>query len=645
MLTMFRLVTTLGFMLMLSLSQGEAAITAGVTGGVPQIFVATTGNDSTGHGTIDSPYATPAKAQAAVETLISGGTTNAHVWLRGGTYRLGSTLALTSADGPVSGRVIWASYPTENAILSGGIQVTGWMLCMTADSVCNSGSNGVYQSSVTSPSNFREAYFGGIHGIRSRGAAFPIGWSVTSAGVYTAPSNSTTPTSSWTNVSDIEIISQQGWQTNYCPILSISGTTVDMQTPCITNWASNFYTQIFIGNATPAWVENAYELLPTCGQGCWYYNTVSQILYYIPRTGENMSTLDVEVPSLTQILTGNDVANVTFSRLSVEYSTWLGPSMAGLGFVEIQAGYSCPSSGTCRTGNGIAGNILPGAIDFSGGSNNVTFNHNLFAHLAGRPLLLEHGTQSVTVYANLFTDDAGGGLQVGDVTDYAQSNAALQTASITVKNNEVDAPFEYLSSSGIFMPIARNSIITNNYVRDSPWAAISTGWWGWYNEGGGHSTYNTGNTVSNNQIVDACQNWPLEDCGDIYNNGANPTLSVIGNYDLGLGGNSTNYKKACYYPDEASVSTTWNGNVCDGPLTTNSCSTGGSEGGCFLFMWENGINNNTVTGNYVTSTLYLDNGTGNTVSGNTLYTHGNPPTGAIAIINAAGIESGVTPGP
>ena len=48
-----------------------------------------------------------------------------------------------------------------------------------------------------------------------------------------------------------------------------------------------------IGACRPAWIENAYEYMASCGQGCWYHDETTNILYYIPRAGENMATVPV----------------------------------------------------------------------------------------------------------------------------------------------------------------------------------------------------------------------------------------------------------------------------------------------------------------------------------------------------------------
>jgi hypothetical protein len=72
------------------------------------IYVSTTGNDSTGTGTIGNPYLTIGKAVSVVTT---GGVIN----VRGGTYTLSAQVSCSSLT-----NVTIASYPGELAIVDGG---------------------------------------------------------------------------------------------------------------------------------------------------------------------------------------------------------------------------------------------------------------------------------------------------------------------------------------------------------------------------------------------------------------------------------------------------------------------------------------------------------------------------------------------
>jgi hypothetical protein len=348
---------------------------AGVVPNPDIIYVATTGSDSNS-GSISSPFLTIGKAQTAAQARLTAGHCPT-VYFRAGTYPVPSTLSFGSADsGSVTCTVSWNSYPSENAIWSGGTVLTGtFTLCTTADAVCNSGAGGVYQSTVTLTA-FRELYVNGSHRTRAKSANSPGSWAITTGG-YTSGTNM----SSWGNPTNIEIVSASGnaasasaggWQQTRCTIASISGTAVTMATPCWTLFKAYSVTD-YQAWTTPWWVENAYELLPTCGAGCWYYNRTTHILYYIPQGGENMTTVPVVAPQLVDMVSGSGVSYVSFSRLTFSYTTW-NPDTGGDDYISTQNGYYCTGTQNCSVQDN-ASTPMDGAITFSSGSNNLTFSH------------------------------------------------------------------------------------------------------------------------------------------------------------------------------------------------------------------------------------------------------------------------------
>jgi hypothetical protein len=606
-------------------------------GSAPQTtyYIATTGND-TNACTIGSPCATIGHVQSLIQTaLASNSNQNITAYLRDGTYAIASTLSFGTADSPGSGyTVTWGSYPGEKAILSGGVAITGWSLCTTADAICNSGSGGVYQASVSSGFNFRELYVNGSHRTRSMELTGG-GWNAFNGTYFPVPNSAAMAT--WKNLTNVELViysgNGAGWQMLRCKIgsVALSGSTAEV-TPnaqCGGKYKTYYLTD-FGAETSPIWVENVYELLPSCGQGCWYLDISANIVYYIPKTGENMSTATVVAPSLVDMFTGNAVSNLTFNRLTVEYVSWLAPDAGGNGYMGEQNGYLCSGSDVCVASNGS--NVNPttpmdAAFTFSGGSNNITLSHNLFTHLASRALFFDHGSQTVSVYANDFTDNGGGPVQWGDATDWAQTNPALQTSGLTFKDNQVDEPFEYLDSGGFFGAWTTNTSIAHNYFSTNPWAPLTLGM-GWSVNTG----YNASNTVTNNKVVNPCQTF--YDCGDIYMTGGGQAVTTVSaNYMTGNTANS----RGCIYPDDGSTQESWTGNVCD---------LGSSPGAAqWLYIWVSRISYITVTGNWTSLATVLDDGTSDTISSNTTFTSGSPPTGAQIVITNAGIESGVTPGP
>jgi len=109
-----------------------------VPGKPAAFYVATNGRD-TWSGTLaepnaagtDGPFATLARARDAVRELKANaeGQTPApiKVLVRGGKYFLNEPLVFTSSDsGPQASPIVYAAYPGEKPILSGGRKITGW---------------------------------------------------------------------------------------------------------------------------------------------------------------------------------------------------------------------------------------------------------------------------------------------------------------------------------------------------------------------------------------------------------------------------------------------------------------------------------------------------------------------------------------
>ena len=94
------------------------------------IWVAPIGSDRNA-GTADKPLATVAAALRQVRDLRRlhdpAVETGAHIWVRGGEYRLSEPLFLRPEDAgtAISPTVIEAA-PGEQPVLSGGVAVTGW---------------------------------------------------------------------------------------------------------------------------------------------------------------------------------------------------------------------------------------------------------------------------------------------------------------------------------------------------------------------------------------------------------------------------------------------------------------------------------------------------------------------------------------
>jgi hypothetical protein len=150
--------------------------TSGCSGGhgAANFYVATNGNDSWS-GTLDcpnlsntdGPFASLARAQIAVESVLQNHSTSATVvMVREGTYYLPlsptnpGTLNFTASDsGTAAASVTWENYPDEVPVVNGGIPVSGWTQV----------SGALWQAQLAAnPLPFEYLFYNGERRLRSR---------------------------------------------------------------------------------------------------------------------------------------------------------------------------------------------------------------------------------------------------------------------------------------------------------------------------------------------------------------------------------------------------------------------------------------------------------------------------------------------
>jgi hypothetical protein len=569
-------------------------------------------------------------ARDKVRTVNANMTGDIVVYLRGGTYQLAQTFALASQDSGSNGySVIYQAYPGETPILSGGQQVTGW-------SLHDSGKN-IYRAYVGTSVDTRQLYVNGVRAIRARGYFEPANYFVhpTTSGW----SDGDPAMASWGNISDIEIVDTWEWAMYRCPVASISGSTVTMQTPCWTNQdtAGNMPYQILTGAPERImWVENAYELLDTEGE--WYLNRSDGYVYYKPLAGEDMSTATVVMPVLETLVNGagtftNPVHHIQFKGLTFAYATWLEPN-TGVGYIDYQAGVHMHKPPPRRDWWSCCA-VDPGALTFTAGRN-LVFEGNVFTHIGSAGLHFCNGSQNNLVLGNRFEDISSNGITIGQHNDEAVTDPNQMNAYNTVRNNFVaNVVVEYWGGVGIMAAFTRGTVIDHNEVRDLPYTGISLGW-GW-----GATSYARDNLITNNYIHHV--QWAnylhpaLRDGACIYtlsNEPADTTSAVSGNYVAYNG-----RWQGGLYPDDGTKNTDWTNNVVE-------------HVGKWIHIWTSSITGLTVTGNYMDTLFWLDAGGSNTINNNTLVRDRNWPPAAQAIIANAGLEpayqylrNGYTPPP
>ncbi|MER5664010.1 discoidin domain-containing protein [Streptomyces mirabilis] len=583
------------------------------------VYVSPAGRDS-GTGTAAHPFKTLEHARDYVRDAGKKVGGDVHVRLLSGTYQLSRTFTLTAQDSGSDGhKVVYEAAPGAHPVISGGRRVTGWT---PADS-----EGKVYKAEV-GDIDTRQLYVNGELETRARGGKNPSGFSKTSTG-YTFTDSGL---SSYKRPSDLEVVSSWGWKLMRCPVESISGTTMTMRQPCWHNANLQSGQEI----TDPTWLENARELLDTPGE--WYLDKGQGEIYYMPKSGQDLSTATVTVPRVQDLVDLNGtkaapVSNVSFEGITFSYSTWLAPSSSE-GLIEGQAGFRMVGNDPDFDATRLKWQKTPGAVNVSHG-HDVGFRGNTFTHLGAVGLNLNTGSQGTDITGNVFRQIAATGIQIGgvEVVDAHPDDPRDITKDTTVDNNVVTkVADQYNGSLGILAGYTDHTVITHNKVYDLPYSGISVGWgWGLTDKGGdtnypGNSgvpvwdtdTTSRDNKVTDNDVSDIMKSQA--DGGAIYTLSTNPGGVVSGNYIHGVPAPAY----GAIYHDEGSRYWQNTGNaLCDV---------------AYQWLLMNHGMDISATGNFTTQPAFTTqaNSTGDDVSGN--ITVGSCDQLPASIVDNAGLQ-------
>lgn len=302
----------------LSLADMTSAPPAPDLAGPPsaQIFAAPDGSGSA--CTLAAPCSL-AGAQTLARSMTATLTTDLTVNLRGGTYRLTQPFALGVSDSGLNGhRVIYAAYGSEQPILNGALQVTGFTLFDSTKKI--------WRAAVPAGTQSRQLYVNGVRAERPHTQRGSLSFTPTAHGL--ASTSATTTPLAWVHPG-MEVAQDNAWKHMRCAISSITATTDT--TPISSNyptaatggvtlvidpacWTNNELVvphpgYPFNGGGVPpsldnvSTIENVYELLGQNGlTGQFYLDGSAGFVYYVPRTGEDMTKADVELPILEALI-------------------------------------------------------------------------------------------------------------------------------------------------------------------------------------------------------------------------------------------------------------------------------------------------------------------------------------------------------
>ncbi|WP_168735576.1 chitobiase/beta-hexosaminidase C-terminal domain-containing protein [Cohnella fermenti] len=575
-----------------------------------ELYVDPANGDDANAGSLAEPLKTIEAARDAVRALNDAMTGDIVVFLRGGTYSLDDTLAFGTEDsGTRSFRVVYRAYPGEKPVLSGGTVVAGWTLY---DSV-----NGIYRAPSGSIDT-RQLYVNGERAVRARSdLGLPDG-TADSAGHTTT----WTDMAGWANPDDIEFVYKERWT---APRFSVDQITASGSTATIVMDQPGWAYGLAKGSTAPTvpwYIENAYELLDSPGE--WYLDKSAGYFYYKPRAGENMATVSVVAPTLTELVTiegdsiDEPVHDMAFEGLTFADAGWLRPSTDS-GHADIQANYIREPA---LPGNAYPQEFIADAAVVVRTGRQIDFERDDFTRLGATGLNILEGSQDMYIRGSRFYDISGSAIQIGEVdmndpNNRYPSDPKYLLRNISVDNNYIhDIAVEYRSGVGVSAAYPVGLTIARNEFARLPYSAVHIGW-GWSNF---PANATRDNEIAYNKIRDVMQ--VLHDGGAIYAVGSSYGTgheSFIHDNDIrGV----PNYHGAIYL-DQGTSDWRVNDNVVRQSQK--------------LFVTNGGNANISGTGNF-SDTLGIAAPEG-ILTGTTFVTDGEWPQAALDIIADSGITS------
>jgi parallel beta-helix repeat protein len=505
----------------------------------------------------DGPFAT---LERAVEFLrqvkkSQGGTLRQPVCilLREGTHFLAKPLYLTPEDsGTAENPVVFASYPGEQAVVSGGFLVKGWRkmddVLWAAD--LPSAREVDYRCLRVNDAWATQARYPNFDPEHPRKGGWLFARQKAAPSEESGDSSDPVPAKdhlimdakafpeweTWENA-DLHVFPAWGWVNTIVPV----------------NGTDKAHSKLLIDSPQEIRPGNRFFIAGTRAAldspGEWCVDKKKGQLLYWP-IEEDMSKAEVVAPSMDRliVLQGTDdafVEHIQFNALTFMDSTYT------LGHTYSPA---------------------DAAIHFSG-ARNCNVRDSVFTCLAGYAVRMEEGSHdNVVVYNTMNRIGQGGVIMVGDTATQAHDN-------LIAANTMTDLGLIYKHVAGVYVTTGSGNRIAHNRIHRVPRYGISLKS---FNE----ESYSHDNIVEYNELIDL--NLETNDTGAIETLGRdrkdsgniiryNLIRNVVGLKTSPEGEMMSPYFTWGIYLDDYSSGTTLYGNIVDGTVIGGFCIHGGKN--------------------------------------------------------------------
>jgi parallel beta-helix repeat protein len=511
----------------------------------------------------DGPFRSPARARDAVRQIKGHSTGPLTVSIHGGVYQLSEPLVFGPQDsGSTDAPVVYAAYPGEVPVLSGGRPITGW----------KQGQGGLWSAPVPEAKEgkwyFHELFVNGQRRVRARtpnvGSYFNVDGQMSRDQNAGFRFHGNEIRQEHSQQGDVEVVGLNKWQS-----YRLTVRQVDEGSHSVTFGAKLWPT--YEEENSRFWIENSLDALDAPGE--WYLSRGEGVVYYRPLAGEDPNRVEVIAPALEQLVRfagdpDHPVHDITLSGLTFAYADWALPAegvaqrqaATDVGAtIDAQGAHACTIERCVMTHMGLY------AVGFGKGSKNNRIVGNEMADLGGGGVKIGDADSNVHPMragggqggqgggrrqqnsggqplggrrpGNFPGGGQRGGQQGGggggeppagepqypvDPASYNYSEGYPHSEGDTTSNNTVsdnhihDIGAVFQGAVGVWVGQSHSNTVSHNEIHDTYYSGISCGW-----------TWGFGNTAAHDNIIEFNHIYKigrgvLSDMGGIYTLGTQP---------------------------------------------------------------------------------------------------------------------------
>jgi len=476
------------------------------------------GNDNN-DGSLNAPVATVERAKEIVNNAKEGVDTDVYVVLEEGNYFITEPINFTQEDSGVNdNKIIYQGNTYGSTVINGGIEVTDYTL------------DNQLLTATLEVEDVRQLYVNGEPAkisesdkISANALYNPVyndSGNITSAeGIIVATDS--LPESFFDETS-AELVYYNEWKKSRFPIVKIKKLD-NNETALILGEAFAYFSSSSLSSIAQCdlYLENCVCYTDESGE--FTFDRKTKTITYYKNSEETINSLYIPVSEGFINICGTkseSVKNLVFENITFENGAWNYPTQKGLYIGQADRYY---------TANGQQshledGELIAGQIELNW-CENIEFKNNTVKNSGSVAFTLTQGVKNCVISGNNIYDTAAGGVRVGSHKHFSDAALSKMCVGNTIVNNTItDISLQYSTSPAVTVFYAKDTTITKNTIRNTPYSGISVGW-GW---GSWDAKFCANNEISFNRIENVMTT--LRDGAHIYTNGKQTNTQIFNNY-------------------------------------------------------------------------------------------------------------------